>query len=106
MLEQKEISPREAYANYMLGNSVFVDVRENDESARQQPDLNKLMHIPLSELEDRASELPADKPVICMSWVGSRSHNAARMLNQKGFHNVKVVDGGIVAWEDEGLPVR
>ena len=105
MFEQYLITPRDAYASYMLGKTMFVDVREMNEAVEEIPAIKNIVHIPFSELESRVSELPADKPVVLFSWVGSRSHTAARLLSQKGFE-VFEVDGGVQAWKEEGLPVE
>ena len=99
------ITPREAYANYMLGKAVFIDVREGEAAGRQSPALKNLIRIPLSELESRMNEVPADQPVVFLSWKGRRGHNAAKFLSGKGYANVQVVNGGIKAWKDEGMPV-
>lgn len=104
MLQLKHVSPREAYAAYMLG-SVLVDVREPEE-ARHQPDLRQLRSIPVSELNVRYTELPSDRPVVLLSKVGNKSADAARFLLKHGFGDVSVVDGGLRAWAEEGMPVK
>ncbi|MBK8554430.1 MAG: rhodanese-like domain-containing protein [Lewinellaceae bacterium] len=98
------ISPREVYAKYMLGKSMFVDVRENLQPSSVTPALKNILHIPFSELESRMSELPADRPVVFLSWVGSRSHQAAQILSNKGYKVAHMV-GGVQAWQNEGLPL-
>ena len=104
MLQLKHVTPREAYAAYMLG-SVLVDVRETEE-ARRRPDLRQLRSIPVSELNARYNELPSDRPVVLLSKVGNKSTDAARFLLTHGFGDVSVVDGGLQAWAEEGMPVK
>jgi sulfur-carrier protein adenylyltransferase/sulfurtransferase len=60
--------------------------------------------IPLKELEERINELnPADEVVVyCKS--GMRSNKAAQLLTQKGFKNIKSLQGGILAWIREQDP--
>jgi rhodanese-related sulfurtransferase len=100
------LTPREAYAKYLRGDSMFIDVREEDEPAAPTPDIHKMLHIPLSELYQRYRELPSNRSVVVVSRVGNRSQDAARFLSNHGFYKVGVVDGGIEAWQAEGFPVR
>lgn len=103
-MQPKHVSPREAYAAYMLG-SVLVDVREPEE-ARHLPDLRQLRSIPVSQLDVRYIELPSDRPVVLLSKVGNKSTDAARFLLTHGFGDVSVVTGGLQAWAEEGMPVK
>lgn len=105
MTTYKHYSPREAYASYMLGN-VLVDVREPGEGPSKRVDVNHLVVLPLSELIARSNELPHDRTVMLVSRVGYKSLEAARLLTQNGFEDVATVEGGISAWEEDGLPLR
>jgi rhodanese-related sulfurtransferase len=62
-------------------------------------------HIPLSELESRLGELDRGKDVVvyCASYTCRLSHEAARLLADRGFH-VRTYDGGIKEWVEAGLP--
>lgn len=105
MIELKRFSPREAYAAYMLGG-ILIDVREPDAVAHKTVDINHLVTLPMSELEHRVGELPANRPLLLVSRVGNTSNEVAKLLLEKGFADVAIVDGGLTAWENEGLPVR
>ncbi|WP_409016309.1 DsrE/DsrF/DrsH-like family protein [Anaerostipes caccae] len=52
------------------------------------------VHIPLGQLRQRMSELPKDRLIVTYCAVGVRSYNAARILEQNGFSDVKVLEGG------------
>ena len=99
------LSPREAYAAYMLG-SVLVDVREHDDVNDKSVDVKRLVNLPFSELDKRLSELPANRGVVLLSRRGQTSAKAASLLLERGFQNVATLQGGLSAWEQEGLPVR
>lgn len=105
MMDLKQLSPREAYAAYMMGG-VVVDVRESTEPQLQTPDIKRLVKLPFSELDKRFTELPHNQPVMLVSRVGIKSKEAARFLLTHGFSDVVTIDGGISAWEEEGLPLR
>lgn len=56
--------------------------------------------IPVGTLRDRLSELPEDKSteIITYCKISLRGYEAARTLIANGFTNVKVMEGGIMAW--------
>lgn len=61
--------------------------------------------IPLSQLSARMSELPKDRPIICVCRSGGRSGRAARDLVQAGYEAVNM-RGGIGAWQRAGYPLK
>ena len=56
--------------------------------------------IPLGALRRRLHELPADKDkeIIVYCKISLRGYEAAAVLEAHGWSNVKVMEGGIVAW--------
>lgn len=56
-------------------------------------------HIPLGELRGRIGELDKKKLIIPYCAIGVRSYNAARILMQSGFENVKVLEGGTLFYK-------
>ena len=101
----KNVTPREAYAAYILG-SLFVDVRENIGADAKTVDVNQIITLPFSELDKRLGELPPNRPVVVVSNVGNRGREAAKLLQARGYADVANMEGGVAAWELEGLPVR
>ncbi|MCB0575787.1 MAG: rhodanese-like domain-containing protein [Saprospiraceae bacterium] len=101
----KKLTPREAYAAYILG-SLIVDVRDHSAGDSKNLDVRQVVALPLSELDQRLNELPSNRPVVLLSNIGIRGKEAARMLVERGYQDVSIVTGGIKAWEQEGLPVK
>lgn len=96
--ELPEVTVEEAIALVSAG-TLLVDVREQDEwDAGHAPDARLL---PLSELQERASELPADTQFLVVCHAGSRSLRATNYLLQQGFDAVNVA-GGMTAWAAAG----
>jgi rhodanese-related sulfurtransferase len=62
--------------------------------------------IPLAELEDRASEVPRDQPILAICHSGQRSLAAAGYLLHLGYSSVSNVDGGTAAWIERGYPIE
>jgi len=102
--ELEEISP--IRAKLMVRNgSLLVDVREKDEVEALAYDVENIINIPLSELENRMSEIPKDKHLILACRSGKRSKRAANILIENGYTNVANLDGGILAWQEKNLEV-
>lgn len=73
----------------------LLDVRQPGEYRKEHLPGARL--IPLPDLQDRASEIPADKPVIVYCAIGGRSNVAARVLKSMGYSDVTSLKGGINA---------
>lgn len=100
-----QLTPREAYASYMLG-TVLVDLRDPKEVENKTLDVKQQVFLPFEELESRFHELPANKPLVLVSRVGVKSKQAAQFLLNNGFSEVAFLQGGLAAWEQDGLPVK
>lgn len=103
----QEVSARAA-AQTDAQHTVFVDVRTPGEFARKRP-ARSLALAPLTDLSPtdvamRHGVLP-DTPLIFLCTSGNRAQKAAQKFIEAGFSNVKVLQGGLDAWEREGLPV-
>src|SRR3954471_19313152 len=86
------------------GSALLVDVRERDEF-EERPGVGAVL-LPISELVARHEELPKDRPLLMICEAGSRSMSATMFLRQRGWSDVRNVDGGTRAWSLAGLPVR
>jgi NADPH-dependent 2,4-dienoyl-CoA reductase/sulfur reductase-like enzyme len=56
--------------------------------------------IPLGQLQENLDKLPEDKNVEIITYckISLRGYEAACSLNARGYSNVKVLEGGILAW--------
>ena len=102
----KEIGTVQAIQLINRQNAVLLDVRESKEFAGGH--LPNAMHVPLSELGGRGSELVklAKRPVIAYCERGQRSRAAGSALTKLGFADIYQLAGGFRAWKDAGLPVE
>ncbi len=78
--------------------AILIDVREEGEF--QEVNLSGKL-IPLSELEQRFSEIPKEVPVYVHCRSGKRSRTAIEFLKNQGYQNLSNVTGGILAWQNE-----
>ena len=100
-----QINPFEAIRQLNDQGAVMVDVREAKEF--NDGHLKDAVHIPLSDFKARMDELSKykDKTVIAYCRSGSRSYSACRKLKKAGFDSVSNLQGGIMAWQNQNMPV-
>ncbi len=86
-------------------NALLLDVRE--ESEFRDGHLLNARHIPLGSLQKRLGELEAfkDKPILVYCRSGQRSASACGALRKQGYQHVTNLKGGIMAWQNAGLPL-
>ncbi|MCK5390792.1 MAG: molybdopterin-synthase adenylyltransferase MoeB [Deltaproteobacteria bacterium] len=83
-------------------NVVLLDVREYHEY--DICNIEGSVLIPLGEIADRLDELNEEDEIVVHCHHGGRSMNATRFLKDKGFKNVKNLEGGIDAWAEKFDP--
>jgi sulfur-carrier protein adenylyltransferase/sulfurtransferase len=76
-----------------------IDIREPFEYEIAK--INGVPLLPMSELQNRFTELDPNTQYYLHCKVGSRSLSALSFLREQGFKYVKSVKGGIDAWSDE-----
>ncbi|MEW5787379.1 MAG: rhodanese-like domain-containing protein [Pseudomonadota bacterium] len=100
----KQIGPQEAVLLFNHDEALVLDVREQSEWADGH--IGKAKHIPLGQLKNRLSDLEKykGKPIVAVCRSGNRSGNACGILRKAGFENLHNLAGGMLAWEQAGLP--
>lgn len=78
----------------------IVDVRERWEF--EQNSIEGAMHAPLGDLMS-GRIVDTEKPVVLVCATGEKSELAALMMQTRGLDAYNI-DGGMAAWEREGLP--
>ena len=100
--ESREVSREEARKLIEEG-AQLVDVRAEHEWSAGR--IGGAVHLPLAELSERTGELDGDRPVVLYCRGGNRSTMATEALAAAGFDAAKL-DGGIVAWAEDALPLE
>jgi rhodanese-related sulfurtransferase len=101
----RDIGPMEAIRLMNQQDALFIDTRT--EAEYKEGHILDALHIPLGDLERRASELNKykDRPLIAYCRSGHRSASAGGKLKKLGFETVHNLGGGIMAWQGANLPV-
>jgi phage shock protein E len=66
------------------------------------------VHIPYDRIEARIRELPKDRmaPIVLYCRSGAMSATAAETLVRLGYTRVFNLEGGFLAWQQAGYPVK
>jgi thioredoxin 1 len=83
----------------------LLDVRNPDEFKAEHLKGAKNVDWDNKSFKETAKKLPRYEPVFVYCQGGYRSNLAAEWLLEEGFSTVIVLDNGIDAWKDAGLPV-
>ncbi|MFF2886897.1 rhodanese-like domain-containing protein [Paenibacillus sp. NPDC057967] len=77
-------------------DALLIDVREPHEY--QASHIPNAVNIPVSQLQDKLTEVPKDHKVLLYCQSGLRSRKAARILSKLGYRNMGHLSSGIMAW--------
>lgn len=86
------------------GAPLVVDVRDAEEFKAFH--LPGSINVPVDELHQRAGKLPRGKEIVLACHSGHQSPIAARVLHSLGRSDLRRLDGGVLAWQQKGLPTE
>lgn len=94
-----------ARADVGSGRATLFDVREPQEHADGVAQGARL--LPMRQLAARLSEIPRDSktPVLLICRTQNRSSATLKFLREKGYTNVRFVQGGMSEWSRRGWPL-
>jgi rhodanese-related sulfurtransferase len=97
------VTLEQARAEHEGGRALLVDIREPDEHAAGVAAGAKL--LPMRQLSSRIAELPRDRPVLLICNTQNRSRATYEALRERGYTNLRYVNGGMSEWVRRGWPV-
>ncbi|OZI41915.1 rhodanese-like domain-containing protein [Bordetella genomosp. 4] len=99
----KGLSTAEAIQLINQRQGVWVDVRPAEQFRAGH--IAQARSLPAAEVEQKASALPKNKPLLLVCETGRDSNRIAARLRTQGFAEVSVLEGGMRAWSSAGLPI-
>ena len=99
------LTPKDAYAILMNGG-VAVDIREDYELDYKLLDVPESIFIANSKFKTSFEKLSKTKALILVDTVGLRSKDAVIFLQERGYTNVANLNGGLVDWDKDKLPMK
>lgn len=103
--EAKEVCPTSTQGLVRDG-ALLVDVREPSEVEAVAFDVPNIVNIPMSQLEQRWSELPRDRKLVMVCQTGERSLKATYFLQFHDYENVANMSNGLEKWVRRGFPIK
>lgn len=87
-------------------NFVFIDCREQEEW--DEAHIPGATLLPLSVFQEKYEAALPDKnaTIVIQCRSGKRSFNACMFLLSKGYSDLVNVEGGILAWNEAGYPIK
>ncbi|HEY8377064.1 MAG TPA: MBL fold metallo-hydrolase [Nannocystis sp.] len=87
---------------------ILLDVREPEEFVGELGHIAGSLLVPLDALARRLPKLLgyADRDIVVVCRAGARSASAGAILRRAGFLRVYNLEGGMLQWIHEGLPVQ
>lgn len=87
--------------------AVMVDIRD-DVFVNNSGVVPNAKRVAIKDLKEKANTLAKTKetPLIVLCQTGARAGAAATVLKAAGYTDVFVLDGGLSAWKEAGMPVK
>jgi rhodanese-related sulfurtransferase len=86
-------------------NAVVVDLRPATDYATGH--LPSARHVEPAELQAKIGQIAKNKahPLLLVCQNGLQSNKASRIVRDAGYTDVHVLQGGLTAWQQAGMPV-
>lgn len=84
----------------------LIDVRSEGEFSSEHIENAINMNINSDDFESQIETLDKNKQVYIYCLSGGRSSTAAKIFKSKGFKEIYELDGGLLAWSKQNLPVK
>ncbi|PWL57430.1 MAG: rhodanese [Desulfovibrionaceae bacterium] len=101
------IPPQRVFDMFRNGEIRLIDIRESSEYAEKFIPGARLVPLSAIDGQDLKDASSPDKPVVFFCRSGKRTDkNAERLERLAGNVDAFQMEGGMTAWEKEGLPVK
>jgi rhodanese-related sulfurtransferase len=80
-----------------------IDIRDPEEYGAFH--IAEAISVPLDDVAAWAKKAPAGRAIVIVDHAGHQAPAAARVLHEAGRSDFRRLDGGILKWQTQGLPV-
>jgi len=103
----EKMPPADFWKSYEAATDAqLIDVRTPEEVAEGKVAGATMMNFRDSNFQSQLETLDKEKPVYLYCRSGGRSGQAAATMERMGFQHIVDMQGGMMAWEDAGMPVE
>lgn len=101
----KKIQPAIFYEAFKKNPSTYllIDIRSEEFRAQEYPEGS--LYVPLNTLAGEVNALPRNRSVVVFCESNFSATAAYHVLQNNGFLDVQMIDGGRTAWKQAGLPL-
>lgn len=99
------VSVKDAFTLMQTGEYYLLDVRPESQGRQAHFEFQNVFNMPLHKLPEKTEYIPKETPIICVCNSGIDSTKAANFFNRQGFKTVANMDGGLIEWKNQSLPV-
>ncbi|MEI6821933.1 MAG: rhodanese-like domain-containing protein [Bacteroidota bacterium] len=99
------LTPKDAY-DLCINGAVAVDIREEYELDYKLLDVPESIFIANTKFKTTYEILSKTRALIIVDTVGLRSKDAVIFLQEQGYTNVANLNGGLVDWDKDKLPMK
>ena len=96
------LTPQEVQAQ--AANAVLLDIRGWEVKGLGK--ISGSTNIPMDDIMDKYTTLPEGKKIIIIDHAGKQVNICSKFLYMKGYKDIDVMEGGIMAWKRAGLPLE
>ncbi len=101
----KDVNPKEFKQIIDTEDVIILDVRTPQEVAKGNIKGSSMINYFDENFLDKLSLVNKSKTICIYCKSGGRSSKAAKILQENGFNKIYQLEGGLIAWENENLPV-
>jgi rhodanese-related sulfurtransferase len=107
MASEKNISVVEAKHLHEKGQLIIIDCRRPEERCEMYiPGSVHLENIKINKITLKKYGFTKNQAIAIHCKKGGRAKKVCKKLRDDGFTNVKNLDGGILEWKEQGLPIQ
>ena len=100
----KHLTPKEA-SLLLRKNAVLVDIREDYKLRMKSFGAENIIYLCMEKIKAGEFNLPKEGAYIIADSSGLHSKEALLALKEEGYKQLANLAGGLLEWENEGLPV-
>ncbi len=84
---------------------LLLDIREQYDTDYKKFDAPEVLYCPYRQFEENRDRIPKDRPLIVADSIGQRGKEIVGLLMKDGFKDIANLNGGMMDWERDGLPM-
>ncbi len=86
-------------------SALLIDLRSSDEFNKGH--IANSLNMPHDDFKNYSHQIPPDldKPIVLICSMGRQSGNIGESLRKDKYTNINILSGGIMTWQQDGLPL-